>query len=769
MTRISLLLFFAAIALVACGDEIETSRLVDDSGVGLLALGETIDQLPCDESNKGKFVYVADSSEVFYCIDGEWTRVNGEDGADGKDGKNGTDGKDGKDATNGSDGAKCDVAGFEDGFTILCGDNKTVVNLKSLMPDTCAISDETEKGFKVTCGKDSVWQKAGKDAREPVRCTIKDAGDGTALFVCGPDTVVVARAQCAGEPYDPDKFFCYNDLIADLCGGKTYDASKYFCHLGTLMDLCGGASYDPATRFCKNEVLYDFCGIQDYDPETEFCEDYRIFDKCPDKYNILTHFCYEGTLREKCGGEIYDPAKQFCTGMVVYDKCGGNTYDPSKYFCEEGTLYDRCRLATPYVTKVYFCVNGRELHTKCGGETYTPSTHFCLDGKTYSKCGTNSSYDPTAFTCRNNVLYGTCGSKEYKVATQVCVGSTILDKCGADGAYDATKYFCQNGEMYPKCNGQTYDAQKKFCRDGKLHDKCGTDEFDPSRYFCADKELYAKCDGETFDVKKYFCVNDKLNERCGDAIYDIENYFCYNKVVYPKCGGKKYSPNTQFCMNKTVYDLCDGHVYSPKSNGRCIDGTYYYDVGSTHYFIDFRDNRVNQYVTVGKLKWMVNFLQIEYTDRTSWCGKHNPAECAAHGRLYTWAAAVDSLGRYSSTGKGSGNNVDCRFSNTTKVRGICPSGWRLPMVDEVPTSADIAKYPEAQALALDGPGHSHDNYYASGDFCGHLCSAMWTSTCYDKTRARARQEARSTSEVHFYSPMNYQKSDLLGVRCVKDN
>ena len=44
--------------------------------------------------------------------------------------------------------------------------------------------------------------------------------------------------------------------------------------------------------------------------------------------------------------------------------------------------------------------------------------------------------------------------------------------------------------------------------------------------------------------------------------------------------------------------------------------------------------------------------------------------CEVAGRLYTWAAAMDSV----KTGCGYG--VNC--SPTLPVQGICPRGWHLP-------------------------------------------------------------------------------------------
>ena len=46
------------------------------------------------------------------------------------------------------------------------------------------------------------------------------------------------------------------------------------------------------------------------------------------------------------------------------------------------------------------------------------------------------------------------------------------------------------------------------------------------------------------------------------------------------------------------------------------------------------------------------------------------------GRLYTWAAAMDSAGIFSTNGKGCGDGKNCYPQYP--VRGICPAGWHLP-------------------------------------------------------------------------------------------
>ena len=112
---------------------------------------------------------------------------------------------------------------------------------------------------------------------------------------------------------------------------------------------------------------------------------------------------------------------------------------------------------------------------------------------------------------------------------------------------------------------------------------------------------------------------------------------------------------------------------------------------------DSRDGQTYRTVKIGGQVWMAENLNYAYTgvpyrfyhedfdetytsDSTSWCYDNDPANCAKYGRLYTWAAAMDSVGEWSTNGKGCGYGKEC--SATSPVRGVCPKGWHLPSYDE---------------------------------------------------------------------------------------
>lgn len=109
---------------------------------------------------------------------------------------------------------------------------------------------------------------------------------------------------------------------------------------------------------------------------------------------------------------------------------------------------------------------------------------------------------------------------------------------------------------------------------------------------------------------------------------------------------------------------------------------------------DSRDDQTYKTITIGTQTWMAENLNYAYTgvsykvdgntsDSISWCYDNDPANCAKYGRLYTWAAAMDSVGTWSANSQGCGCSSVC--TPNYPVRGICPEGWHLPDEEEFMT------------------------------------------------------------------------------------
>ena len=73
---------------------------------------------------------------------------------------------------------------------------------------------------------------------------------------------------------------------------------------------------------------------------------------------------------------------------------------------------------------------------------------------------------------------------------------------------------------------------------------------------------------------------------------------------------------------------------------------------------------------------------LNYKTANSYCYDDKASNCTKYGRLYTWAAAMDSAGRWSVNAKGCGHYSNYICSPIEPVKGVCPEGWHLPSVSD---------------------------------------------------------------------------------------
>ena len=224
--------------------------------------------------------------------------------------------------------------------------------------------------------------------------------------------------------------------------------------------------------------------------------------------------------------------------------------------------------------------------------------------------------------------------------------------------------------------------------------------------------------------------------------------------------------------------------------------------------VDARDGRVYKTVTFWSLSpetgpfkceessqtWMAENLK--YADSvatpsllgSSWCYDNDEANCDAEGRLYTWAAAVDSAALAANEEK----PLDCGFGSTCYVgsgnklvRGICPEGWHIPSQSEwgyIRTNTDDVVGPFGKSLKSK-TGWDCDACNGTDDFeFTVLPVGMWdwnTSKFKDRGKTAyfwSAQEYFNNSayaEIFKHNAIGthwdfIQKSAGLSIRCVKD-
>ena len=193
---------------------------------------------------------------------------------------------------------------------------------------------------------------------------------------------------------------------------------------------------------------------------------------------------------------------------------------------------------------------------------------------------------------------------------------------------------------------------------------------------------------------------------------------------------------------------------------------------------DSRDGQTYRTVTIGTQTWMAQNLN--YGTVNSYCFNDDVTKCTKYGRLYTWAAAMDSAGVYSTNGKGCGKGKTC--SPTYPVRGVCPDGWHLPTPKEWSTlfsavggsPGNGTKLKSTSGWQKDGNGTDafsfsalpagypsfNGNYYDEGSY-----AIFWSSTEYDDYYA---------NHIYLYrggdiaSLAEDYKGYGFSVRCLKD-
>ena len=195
---------------------------------------------------------------------------------------------------------------------------------------------------------------------------------------------------------------------------------------------------------------------------------------------------------------------------------------------------------------------------------------------------------------------------------------------------------------------------------------------------------------------------------------------------------------------------------------------------------DLRDGLTYKTVKICTQTWMAENLN--YETANSFCYNYSAEYCEKYGRLYTWAAAMDSAGTWSTNGKGCGYSGFYKTcSPTYPVRGVCPQGWHLPTQTEWNTLFTAVGGSSVAGTKLKSTsgwnsGNGTDAFSFSAlpagcrggggyDYEGNI-AFFWSSTANSSNDA-------SRMRLHYVSDGaslgDYNKADGFSVRCLKDS
>ena len=227
--------------------------------------------------------------------------------------------------------------------------------------------------------------------------------------------------------------------------------------------------------------------------------------------------------------------------------------------------------------------------------------------------------------------------------------------------------------------------------------------------------------------------------------------------------------------------------------------------------IDPRDKKVYKIVTIApevseySKTWMAENLNYADSSKTpslkgkSWCYANVAKNCDVGGRLYTWAAAIDSV----KLATDADNPQECGYRKTCtmlskvqgmKVRGICPEGWHLPswlewnnlvatlggfnLTNKILKSQvgwmDNANGTDAFGFAAIPAGY---RYYGGGFYDGSSNAWFWSSTDDDTMNSITSTDEKDNPNHAMSMQLTYNelahqpdtdKNYALSVRCVKD-
>ena len=616
----------------------------------------------------------------------------------------------------------------------------------------------------------------------------------------------------------------------------TYNAEK-----NTLTDTRDGQVYRTVTIgdqvWMAENLNYETDSSLCYNDSVEYCAEYgRLYSwavansVCPEGWHLPTTDEFE-TLFATVGGQstagkklksasgwenVDNGTDDFGFNALpagFKDSKSGRFYGEGEYAEFWGADYNgnyaylinlRRDAAGTTIYDKDFTENGKPLaaSVRClkGDTAVPPSSSSSKPVETSSSSGNSSSSEFKREQCNvdtdENCFKDERDGQTYKtvtIGTQTWMAENLNLETESSSCYNDYAEKCEkNGRLYTW--GAAMDSAGVWSTDGKgcgSHEEYGTvcSATFPVRGVCPEGWHLP-------DTTEWNVLFDAIGEQlfAGRFWSSVEHNTGYNTEAYGMRSYSEYFPEGLFSNKKrielSVRCLKNDDGTAPKSSSSSAAPCKAETEDNCEYgtLTDSRDGQTYKTVKIGDQVWMAENLNYAYTgipyivgeltfDSTSWCYDNDPANCTKYGRLYTWSAAMDSVGTWTANGKGCGLGSTC--SPTNPVRGVCPSGWHLPTSAEWDTlltevgGASVAAKALKSASGWDDSGNGTDDFgfsalpagYSNGGTYSHNGSFayFWSSSEYESYRSYYVYLEKDEANIY-----NYYRDLGFSVRCIKD-
>ncbi len=355
----------------------------------------------------------------------------------------------------------------------------------------------------------------------------------------------------------------------------------------------------------------------------------------------------------------------------------------------------------------------------------------------------------------------------------------ILEKGDDNAALLAVSVMMQSDLKVAKLAERVNDVAADIAKDGSWDD-------DKTKTEIAEWTATAEKNGDLANVNKNI-------EKWGGS----DEVSAFETVVEKFAGSNKGTSSSSVTSAGSVIlnSSSSKNVLSSDSREGSSDSTEYFDwsIPKESYLnlnikydsiIDSRDGQVYKTVKIGNQVWMAENLNYADSVKTpslkgnSWCYDNDPKKCNVTGRLYSWAAAIDSV-KFLNAGMKCGDYTTCPFLK--KVQGICPDGWHLPDTTEWNALMDAVGENAGTVLK------SQRGWYDNGNGTDSVGFSVIPAGYFDKVDGlsyRVGLNAGFWSTVEygkytvFYTPFEYSsdfaykesvahKGDGNSIRCIK--